>query len=54
MDPRQNPQLMFWITQCSAVYVPDPCDFVTDPDPDPALFLSDLHDGNKNFLLITF
>jgi hypothetical protein len=44
---------MFFLLFISETSVPDPFNFGTDPD--PALFVSDLQDANKNiFLLINF
>ncbi len=33
---------------------PNPHLWLTDPDPDPAIFISDLQDASKNYWLITF
>jgi hypothetical protein len=32
----------------------DPVRLLTDPDPDPALFVSDLQDANKKYFFLLF
>jgi hypothetical protein len=44
---------------CGSVIFSDQCLLLTDPDPDPAIFIIDFHEANKKlffqvFLFITF